>query len=273
MAQFVLGVDLEIQKVLGLEAVKTQLSSVAGSTVNVGVNVGTSNGLNNLTSSLNTLKSQSEAAGINLSKFKVSSDSATGSLKVTGSTATEAAKSIGGFSDQIFLAGKRYAAFIASTAIAFKGFQLIGEATKSAIEFESEMVRLDQILDEGSARLDTLKQKFLELSVVTGTSVKDLAEVATILAQAGLGNAIDAALEPLSKVPLLPSFKDMKQTTEGLVAVFKQFGLQGSDTSQILDLLNETANKFAVTSEDVIEGIKRGGSAFAATGGTLKEFI
>lgn len=270
MAQFVLGVDLQIQKVLGLDNIKQQLS--ASITVPE-VNVGKSAGLNNLTSSLASIKTEALAAGVELNKFKVTSDSATGTFKIAGSNATEAAKSVGSFSDQIFLAGKRYAAFIASTAIAFKGFQLIGEATKSAIEFESELVRLDQILDEGSARLDTLKQKFLELSGATGTSVKDLAEVATILAQAGLGSAIDAALEPLSKVPLLPSFKDMKQTTEGLIAVFKQFGLQGSDTSQILDLLNETANKFAVTSEDVIEGIKRGGSAFAATGGTLKEFI
>jgi TP901 family phage tail tape measure protein len=279
MAQFVLGVDLEIQKVLGLADVKQQL---AGITINTDVA-----GVQEVKSKLTALGNSASAispsiiqAGQNLAnlgvvanKSEVELDNLIKSLGLSGGAFKVAADPVKTFGDQIFLAGKRYAAFVAATALAFKGTQLIGEATKSAIEFESELVRLDQILDEGAARLDTLKQKFLDLSVVTGTSVKDLAEVATILAQAGLGNAIDAALEPLSKVPLLPAFKDMKSTTEGLIAVFKQFGLQGSDTSQILDLLNETANKFAVTSEDIVEGIKRGGAAFAATGGTLKEFI
>jgi len=276
MAQFVLSVDLEIQKILGLEEIKTQLSSVTSS-ASIGISA---QGATQTASALNTASVAAVATsksfadlGVVSNKSEVELDNLIKTLGLSGGAFKPPADAAKSFGDQIFLAGKRYAAFVASTAVAFIAVRSLRDATQAAIEFESAIVRLDQILDEGSARISVLRQKFLELSTATGTSAADITEVATILAQAGLGSAIDAALEPLSKVPLLPAFKDMKQTTEGLIAIFKQFGLQGSDTSDILDLLNEAANKFAVTSEDIIEGIKRGGSAFAATGGTLKEFI
>ena len=274
MAQpFVLGVDLQIQKVLGIDSVKQQLAGVTVNT-NVGQIAQVQSQLskigstassavpatNALSQSLSNLGSTSNTVSTNISKLPTSINPATASAKT--------------FGDAVFLAGKRYLAFVSATAIAFKAADIIGDGVTAVIEFESALIRLAQITDEGSARIANLKQQFLDLSVATGTSAKDLTEVAITLAQAGIvGQDLDNALKPLSRVPLLPAFDDLQSTTQGLIAILNQFKIDSSETARVLDLLNETANKFAVTSDDIIEGVRRGGAAFAATGGTLEEFI
>jgi len=273
MAQpFVLSVDLQVQKVLGLANVKEQLAGLSINTDIGSLQQASSQlkSIGNLSSSLSSNLNTVAQAFNNLNK---SASAATSSIANTEKVSSSANKSMTSFSDSIFLAGKRYAAFVLATGVAFKAVGFLSDAVNSTLEFESALTRLDQILDQGSNRVANLKKQFLELSTATGTSASDLTEVATILAQAGLGDSIDKAIEPLARIPLLPAFKDIKGTTEGLIAVFNQFGLKAEDTSRIIDQLNEVANKFAVTSEDVIEGVKRGGAAFASTGGSLEEFI
>ncbi len=272
MPQFVLGVDLQIQKVLGLTGIKEQL---AGISVNTDIgNIGqVQSKIGAIGGAAAAIAPQVNLASQAISNFKDKTSITSSVLPKLGDDLNKAKDGFVAFGDQIFLAGKRYAAFVVATAGAFAGLRGIKQGIASAIEFESQLTILDQTMEEGSARIDVLRQKFLDLSIATGTSAKELAEVGIILAQAGLGKAIEGAIEPLSRVPLLPRFGDLKSTTEGLIAILNQFNLQGSDTGRILDELNAAAKKYAITSEDLIEGVKRGGGAFAATGGTLEEFI
>lgn len=272
MPQFVLGVDLQIQKVLGLAGIKEQLAGISVNT-DIGNLSQAQSQIKGLGSIASSIASQLNAATVAMQKLGATAETLPAKMSAIKSSTKKAEDGFTSFGDQIFLAGKRYAAFVTATAGAFAGIAGIKAGVASVIDFESQLTLLDQTIEEGSGRIDILRQKFLDLSVVTGTSSKELAEVAIILAQAGLGKAIEGALEPLSKVPLLPRFGDLKSTTEGLIAIFNQFNLQGSDTARILDELNIAAKKYAVTSEDIIEGVKRGGGAFAATGGNLEEFI
>jgi hypothetical protein len=89
------------------------------------------------------------------------------------------------FGDSIFVAGRRYAAFIAATTGAFVIVNQFKEATAAVIEFDAALVRLDQILDAGSARVAQLKQNMLDLGIATGTNATEITQFTTILAQAG----------------------------------------------------------------------------------------
>lgn len=274
MAQFVLDVNLQIQKVLGLEEVKAQLASVAGSTA--GITVGSPQGLNQLTSSLTTMQAASTAAGVNLKQFTVSSNQATGALKIAGSTAAVAGGLFDNYGTRVALAGARYSAFLAATAIPFAGLAALGAATQSIIEFDAAMVKLSQILQQPQADIDALREKILQLSTATGTSIKEISGAASILAQAGLLKGAEdftKFLEPLSKIPLLPTFKNIEEATEGVIAALGQFGKAGLEPIEILDKLTRVADKFAVESADLNTALQIAGGTFAQLGGNIDEFL
>ena len=276
MAQFVLDVNLQIQKVLGLEEVKAQLASVAGSTANVGVNVASSQGVTNLTASLTALQAQSAAAGVNLKQFTVSSNQATGALKIAGTTAAAAGGLFDSYGSRVALAGARYSAFLAATAIPFAGLAALGAATQSIIEFDAAMIKLSQILQQPQADIDALREKIIQLSTTTGTSIKEISDAASVLAQAGLLKGPEdftKFLEPLSKIPLLPTFKNIQEATEGVIAALGQFGKAGLEPIEILDKLTRVADKFAVESADLNVALQIAGGTFAQLGGNIDEFL
>lgn len=178
------------------------------------------------------------------------------------------------FADAMVLAGRRYAAFVLATSAPFVAIGALREGAKDVIEFDASITRLGQILDTTGNELGSIRKQILDLSVATGTSAADLTQAAVTMAQAGIrGDALRASLEALSKVPLLPSFESVDQAAQGMIAVFGQFKLEASDVSALMDKLNEGANEYAVTSQDLFEATKRGGATFKALGGNLDEFL
>jgi len=262
---FVLDVNLRIQQVLGLEAAKQQLA---------GIQVGGIGQVQKLSTGIKSVGVATSTAAIHVAKGANVIIKLGKNIQKTGEQTDKAAKKVKNFGDQIFLAGKRYAAFIASTIAAYKALQLISVGTKSIIEFDQAMVSLAQILDKPLNQVNELSQQFLDLSVSTGTSAAEIAVAAKLLAQAGFrGAELTEAISQLAKVPLTPIFEGMDQAVDGAIAAMRQFNKEGLTVEDVFDKMINVSNKYAASFPDIIEGLKRGGSAFQAIGGRLDEFI
>ncbi|KKN98912.1 hypothetical protein LCGC14_0141570 [marine sediment metagenome] len=266
MAQpFILDVILQIQKLDGLDVVKQQLA---------GIQVGGIGQTGKLAKGLKNVGIQASTAAIHVARGANVTIKMGNAAKKTGSQLKGAGKAAKGFGDQILLAGKRYGAFLGATVVAFKAFQLIGSGTRAVIEFDQAIVSLSQILDKPIDQLQELSKQFLDLSVTTGTSAKEIAEAAKLLAQAGFrGSELTEAISQLAKVPLTPIFENMDQAVDGAIAALRQFSDEGLTVESVFDKIINVSNKYAASFPDIIEGLKRGGSAFQAIGGTLDEFI
>jgi len=266
MAQgFVLDVNLRVQKVLGLDTVKQQLA---------GISTGNAGQTKELSTGLKKMGATASVVAENTAKASNSTKALGKSAAKTGKQLGTAANKAQGFGDQIAIAGKRYAAFLGATVAAFKAFQLISVGTKSVIEFDQAMVSLSQIMDIPISQLGDLKQQFLDLSIATGTSASEIANAAKLLAQAGFrGDTLTEAVTQLAKTPLTPIFEGMEQAVDGAIAALKQFGDEGLTVETVFDKMLAVSNDYAASFPDIIEGLKRGGSAFQAIGGTLDEFI
>ena len=265
MAAFVLDANLRIQQILGLEKIKQQLAGIqipgAGQTQQL------SKGLKNVSVS-------ASAAAVKTNQVAAATTKLGTSAKTVGRQMSTGAKEVKGFGDQVFLAGKRYSAFIAATAIAFRGLQLIGSATDAVRDFDEAIIGLSQILDTPISQLSELSALFLDLSIQTGTSAVEIAGAGKLLAQAGFrGDELREAVEQLAKVPLTPIFENMEQAVDGAIAAMRQFSREGLTIEQVFDKMTAVSNNFAASFPDIITGLQRGGSAFAAIGGTLDEFI
>jgi TP901 family phage tail tape measure protein len=284
-APFVLDVNLRIQDIIGLGKFKAALAKTGGSVGVGGDGGGVSKG--KPTSGFPVGGAGFGQVGIpnnvatetvnNLNKVEAAAKDAGGTIKQTGETMGRAGVAAKGFGHSMTLALQRYSAFVAATTIPFALIAGFKNAAESVIEFDTAMTKMSQILDTSKGALQSIGQDMIKLSVDTGTSLKDITTAGKVLAQAGFlrggADEFKAFLEPLAKVPLLASFEGIEQATEGVIAALNQFSTEGLTATDVLDKLDHVSNNYATTASDLVEGIKRGGGAFAALGGNLNEFI
>ena len=172
------------------------------------------------------------------------------------------------------LAINRFAAFtVASRAVSLFTNNL-ASATKEAIDFERELVKISQVTGKSVKELSGLSNTITKLSVSLGTSSKDLLATSRILAQTGLeANNLEVALKALAKTTLAPTFEDITKTAEGAVAILAQFGQGVGALESQLGAINAVAGQFAVESGDLISVVRRTGGVFKAAGGDLNELL
>ena len=172
------------------------------------------------------------------------------------------------------LAINRFAAFtVASRAVSLFTNGL-ANATKEAIAFERELVKISQVTGKSVKELSGHSNTITQLSVSLGTSSKDLLATSRILAQTGLeANNLEVALKALAKTTLAPTFEDITKTAEGAVAILAQFGQGVGALESQLGAINAVAGQFAVESGDLISVVRRTGGVFKAAGGDLNELL
>jgi len=163
------------------------------------------------------------------------------------------------------LALKRFSAFTVSTTIVFGLGYALKNAVSEAIEFDRTLVKISQVTGTSTSGLKGLTQEITNLSVSLGIPSKELSEVALVLAQTGQSaKDTKTILSGLAKSTLAPTFGDIKNTTEGVIAALAQFNLQAGETESILGSINKVAAEFPVEADDIISAIRKTGGVFAA---------
>ncbi|KKM63709.1 hypothetical protein LCGC14_1508740, partial [marine sediment metagenome] len=178
------------------------------------------------------------------------------------------------FGQQIFLAGKRYLAFVTATAVPLAIFAAFVKSTQAVIAFDKEMIGLSQVLNTTVEQLGELRALILDLAAATGTGREEIASLAKTLSQAGLrGQELTDSLTTLSKVPLVATFEDSASATQTFLAAINQFNKEGLTAETLFDKLTAVSKEFAVSAEDLGEAFKKAGGAFSAIGGDSDELI
>lgn len=239
--------------------------------------------MNSLLASAKSNTDALSAAFSNLSTSLASANSNTvnisGTMQKTATSAASTSKNIKQaatameeFGKQGFLAIKRFAAFSLVSTTIFSLINAVNSGLSAFINFDKQLVKLQQVTGKGAIGLKKLEDQITNLSVGLGVSSESLIEVASTLAQAGL-NAEETriALSALAKTELAPSFDDLTSTTEGAIAALRQFELQAGDLEAALGSINAVAAAFAVESSDIITAIQRTGGVFAAASRGVSE--
>ena len=206
-------------------------------------------------------------------KLGIDRNSSSG-LKQIKSQIDESTNAMENFGKQSGLAAKRFAAF-SVTAGAFIAFTAAAkEAVSAAIDFDFQMVKLGQVSSSSGNEIKNVASEITRLAINYGVSSKELGTVAITLKQANLSLAdTKIALESLAQAALAPNFENLKDTTEGAIAIMNQFKIEAKDLGVALGSVNAVAGEFAVEAGDIIEAIRKTGGAFKAAGGNLNELI
>lgn len=169
---------------------------------------------------------------------------------------------------------KRFAAFSIATRAVSLFTSTLSKAVSEAIAFERELLKISQVTGKTMSQLKGLTNEITRLSTGLGVSSTSLLGVSRILSQAGLSaDETRIALDALAKSDLAPTFDDIGQTAEGVVAIFNQFQAGAEALESQLGAINAVAGRFAVEAGDLISVIRRTGGVFRAAGGDLNELI
>jgi len=185
-----------------------------------------------------------------------------------------ASRSMNSFGEAIGLSARRFVAFTSAVAVVGRLTAALSQATREAIKFEREFVKLAQVFDTDVKALRSLQNSISGLAQEFGLSATVIAKTSVVLAQSGLSaRETEQAMKALAKTTLAATFDSLASSTEGAVAIMAQFGTEASKLETQLGAINAVSKRFAVESGDIIEAVRRAGGAFKAAKGNLNDFI
>jgi TP901 family phage tail tape measure protein len=153
-------------------------------------------------------------------------------------------------------------------------------AFAKSIEFEGAAIELKKVLGDHPVVLEEARKKALELSNQYGTSASDVLLSTADFKQAGFNVEESFSLTKAAMDLVIAGSIESAEAAELLVRILKGFKAPGTDAAQVLDILNEVSNNYAVSTQQLGEGMatlspiaKQMGFSFEETAGILTPVI
>lgn len=172
----------------------------------------------------------------------------------------------------------------AKTYLIYQGFnqlkKVISDTIDEMVNVEYQMIEIDRVLNDSSLNIDNYRDKLIKLAYDYGNSFDNVADITLRLAQAGFDANESLALTEKTLLALNTAELNATEATEDMVAVMSQFGLTTGTTNEIasnygdiIDKINKVADNFPTTSKDILNALKKTGSAFHLAGASIDETI
>lgn len=144
---------------------------------------------------------------------------------------------------------------------------------ETLVKTEDAVVSLKRVLNDDSLSDETISGKLYDLAVKYGQTFENANEIAQNFARTGMNwnetiKATEAALLALNVAEL-----DATQASDGMIAIMQQFGYEASNLTVIIDILNKTADNYAVTTDKLLTALQRTGSSAKNANLSLQETV
>lgn len=140
-------------------------------------------------------------------------------------------------------------------------------------ETEDAVVSLQRVLNDESIGKSRMTEELYDIAVEYGRTFEEVAEVSQQFVQAGNDWTDAVELTRGTMLALNTAELDVTQSTEGLIAIMAQWGLEAEDYADVIDKINITADDFAVTSEKIVAALQRSSSSAKNANISLEETI
>jgi TP901 family phage tail tape measure protein len=173
---------------------------------------------------------------------------------------------------------KRVALWGTAAGLTYGAISALSELVTVMTEAESGVISLSKVMieadEQGLARFSERINKFVTgIGVKFAASLKDAYEAMRIFGQQGKNLAEVMKLTEASFLGANVSVLNQKEVAEALTAATKQFNIEASDSTGIIDSWNEVANRNAVTMKTLADATMKAGSAAKVVGVEFEQFI
>ena len=172
----------------------------------------------------------------------------------------------------------------AKTFLIYQGFNQLKQAALDTVEamksVEYRMMEISRIMEEGTINVNEYRDSLIDLAYEYGRSFDEVSTVTLNLARAGYNAKDSLALTEKALLALNTAELDANQATDGLISIMAQWGLDTGTTAEkannlanIIDKINKSADNFPISSEGLLEALKRTSQGFNLAGATIDETI
>ena len=204
---------------------------------------------------------------------RVHSAGVLGNVEANARRMNSFASAVAYLNQQLKISAVRLASWSAIATAIFTIQRVFRSLVETTVQFERAIADSTKVMHASSIQFTILSNEVKKSAAAYGVGLLDAAKAYSVFAQQGrsLSEVISLGAEALklSKVSVL----NTSQATEVLTAVMKQFNMNASESVQIVDALNEVANRHAVTEKDLAESIMRSGAAAKSVGASYKDLI
>lgn len=192
--------------------------------------------------------------------------------RAMGDLGKETTASTGPVKKMMDLLGR--AAMVAPLWMAVRGAimgvqNVIRDQIRFTLELEDAMARI-QIVGKGTAaEYENLKYSLLGLSLAYGISSSEAMKAAVVFAQQGKTVAETFDLTKIAMMGAQVLGQDVKTTVEDLTAAMNAYNIPVTEAVSILDKFVAVEKNFAVTSQDLSNGVKTVGATAKQVGVSL----
>lgn len=157
--------------------------------------------------------------------------------------------------------------------VIFAGLNQLRQGLKDIKNIDDSLRDLKRVSgDVADTTLNNFVGKANEMGISLGRTTEDALTATATFKQ--LGYTFKEASEYMAKNSLvLSNVGDMSasDSASSLVSILKGFRLEAKDTTKVVDILNETGNRFALTTKDLTEGLRISGASLALANNDLAQ--
>ncbi|MGN7942859.1 phage tail tape measure protein [Metabacillus sp. 22489] len=150
--------------------------------------------------------------------------------------------------------------YIAASAAIFFPIQTAQKFFDTLVEIDSQLTSIKKVMDDGS-NISTILDQATESAQKFGRTISGALSAYEIFFKMGF-DSIDSNILANSAM-LLSTVGEMEDAdaANSLVAAIRQYGMEVSDASKIVDVYNEISNNAGTTSEDLANAVAKAGSS------------
>ena len=224
---------------------------------------------NALISNLKSFNEQVNSQSVSVSQAKTQLESYTAEAKRLGTEFETTGSKGESFLQKISDKAKWLGAFYVVNELR-QGFV---QAISTIKETEDAVVSLQRVLNNDTISQSDITNELYDIAIEYGRTFEEVSEVTQQFVQAGNNWTDSVELTRGTMLALNTAELDVTQSTEGLIAIMAQWGLQAEDYADVIDKINITADDFAVTSEKIVTALQRSSSSAKNANISLEETI
>lgn len=179
------------------------------------------------------------------------------------------------FGDQMRAAASSFSTWIGVSTIVMSTIHVLKDGVRSIIELDTAMVELRKVTEATESQFQSFYYSANETAKSLGATTAEVIQATASFAQLGysLTEAQTLAQTAIKFSTISPEM-NIEQSTDGLISTIKAYKIDAADALDgVASKVNIVGNNFAVTNEDVINGLENSSAALSNANNTLDQNI
>lgn len=158
-----------------------------------------------------------------------------------------------------------------------EGLDLIQEGVVNTFQtlksVEDQVVEITRVFSDANVNMEQFTDDMFTLSTSYGRTFEDAGKVVLRFAQAGYDISDSLEMAESTMLALNTAELDVENSTNSLISIMRQWKMETEEFPLLIDKINYTADHYATTSQDLVDGLLRVSSAAKNAGITFDENI